>query len=353
MLRVSPRGRGTPPLLPGRLAPGTDRPVWQVKGHSRTVALLRQSLERGRLSHAYLFTGPAHVGKLTLAMNLAQAVNCESEDRPCQQCAACRRIAAAKHADVHVVDLLSADKKEIGIRQVADMQSAAHLPPFEGRCKVFVFDRAEMLSREAANSLLKTLEEPPPAVLMVLLTARENELLPTIASRCQRLELRPLPVAAVREALVADHHVPPDRADLLARLSGGCPGWAILALRDEKVLAERDRRLDDFARLCGAGARERLAYAAELAALFSKGREGVADTLAAWRQWWRDVMLIKCGNSQGIINTDQEEVLRREAERNTPRSIAAFMRRISLTARELEQNASPRLALEVLLLHMP
>lgn len=327
--------------------------MWQVKGHSRAVTLLRQSLEGGRLSHAYLLVGPAHAGKLTLAMNLAQAVNCQSEDRPCQQCAACRRIAAAKHADTHVVDLLSVEKKEIGIRQVADMQAAAHLPPFEGRYKVFIFDRAEMLSHEAANSLLKILEEPPPSVLIILLTARESGLLPTIASRCQRLELRPLPTAAVREMLMTDHNVAPDRADLLARLSGGCPGWAILALRDESILAERDRRLSDFARLCGAGARERLAYAAELAGLFSKGRAGMADTLVAWRQWWRDVMLIKCGNSRWIVNTDQEEVLRRQAERTTPRSIEAFMRRISRTAEELEQNASPRLALEVLLLHVP
>ncbi len=327
--------------------------MWQLTGHSRAIGLLRQSLESGRLSHAYLLVGPAHVGKFTLAMNLAQAVNCESEDRPCQQCTACRRIAAAKHTDIHVVDLLSVEKKEIGIRQVAEMQAAAHLPPFEGRYKVFIFDRAEMLSHEAANSLLKTLEEPPPNVLIILLTARESDLLPTIASRCQRLELRPLPAAVIRKSLIADHQVPPERADLLARLSGGCPGWAILALRDQSVLADREQRLGDFARLCEVGTGERLAYAAQLAGTFSKGREGVADILSSWLQWWRDVMLIRCGNSKWIVNTDQEEVLRRQAEKNTPRRIQAFMRGISRTARELEQNANPRLALEVLLLNMP
>jgi DNA polymerase-3 subunit delta' len=327
--------------------------MWQLTGHSRAVGLLRQSLESGQLSHAYLFVGPAHVGKYTLALNLAQAVNCASADPPCQECAPCRRIAAAKHADVNVVDLLSVEKKEIGIRQVAEMQTAAHLPPFEGRYKVFIFDRAEMLSHEAANSLLKTLEEPPPQVLIILLTARESALLPTIASRCQRVELRPLPAATVREALMADHHVAPDRADLLARLSGGCPGWAALALRDEGVLAEREERLAVFSRLCDAGTHDRLAYAADLAGMFSKGRDRVADTLSAWLLWWRDVMLIKCGNSRWIINADQEEVLRHQAERNTPGSIRTFMHAISKTARELEQNANARLALEVLLLNMP
>ena len=327
--------------------------MWQLTGHSRALGLLRRSLESSQLSHAYLFVGPAHVGKHTLALNLAQAVNCASEGPPCQQCASCRRIIAAKHPDVHVVDLLSGEKKEIGIRQVAEMQAAAHLPPFEGRYKVFILDRAELLSHEAANSLLKTLEEPPPRVLIILLTAGESALLPTVASRCQRVELRPLPAAAVREALVADHHVAPDRADLLARLSGGCPGWALLALRDESVLAEREERLADFARLCDAGTHERLAYAAELAGLFGKGRDRAADTLSAWLQWWRDIMLIKCGNSRWIINADREEALRRQAERHTPSAIRAFMQAIGRTGRELEQNANPRLALEVLLLRMP
>ncbi len=203
--------------------------MWQLAGHSRAITLLQQSLRDGQLSHAYLLVGPAHVGKFTLARNLAQAVNCKSGDPPCQECTPCRRIAASKHSDIHIVDLVSVEKKEIGIRQVAEMQTAAHLPPFEGKYKVFIFDRAEMLSHEAANSLLKTLEEPPPNVLIILLTARESAMLPTIASRCQRVELRPLPLGMVTDVLIKEYQVTQEKADLLARLSGGCLGWAILA----------------------------------------------------------------------------------------------------------------------------
>jgi DNA polymerase-3 subunit delta' len=227
--------------------------MWQLAGHSRATTLLQQSLRNGQLSHAYLLVGPAHVGKFTLARNLAQAVNCESESRPCQECTSCRRIATSKHSDIHIVDLVSVEKKEIGIRQIAEMQTAAHLPPFEGKCKVFIFDRAEMLSNEAANSLLKTLEEPPPNILIILLTARESALLPTIASRCQRVELRPLPLGLVIDVLVKDYQVPQERADFLARLSGGCLGWALQALRDETLLSSREQRLEDFSRLCAAG----------------------------------------------------------------------------------------------------
>ena len=327
--------------------------MWQLAGHSRATTLLQQSLRNGQLSHAYLFVGPAHVGKSTLARNLAQAVNCASADPPCQECTSCRRIAASKHSDIHIVDLISVEKKEIGIRQIADMQNAAHLPPFEGKNKVFIFDRAEMLSHEAANSLLKTLEEPPPNILIILLTARESALLPTIASRCQRVELRPLPLGLVIDVLVKDYQVPQERADFLARLSGGCLGWALQALQDETLLSDRAQRLEDFSRLCAAGTRDRLAYAADLAALFGRGRDRMADVLAAWLQWWRDLLLIKCDNSRWIVNVDREALLSTQAERLPAASIAAFMRDIRATGEQLEMNANPRLALEVLMLRMP
>jgi len=165
--------------------------------------------------------GAGACGQVHLSPEPCQAVNCASADPPCQECTSCRRIAASKHSDIHIVDLISVEKKEIGIRQIADMQNAAHLPPFEGKNKVFIFDRAEMLSHEAANSLLKTLEEPPPNILIILLTARESALLPTIASRCQRVELRPLPLGLVIDVLTKDYHLPQEKADLLARLSGG------------------------------------------------------------------------------------------------------------------------------------
>lgn len=327
--------------------------MWELAGHSRAIRLFQQSLSSGQLSHAYLLVGPAHVGKSTLARNLAQAVNCESADPPCQECTSCRRIAASKHSDVHTVDLLSLEKKEIGIRQIAEMQNVAHLPPFEGRCKVFIFDRAEMLSHEAANSLLKTLEEPPPNTLMILLTARESALLPTIASRCQRVELRPLPLQAMTDLLVKDYRVAPEKADLLARLSRGCPGWAIAALRDEAILSDREQRMAEMATICSAGTPDRLAYAADLAALFSKSRDKVAGILGMWLEWWRDLLLVKCGNGQWVINADQKARLLAQAEKLAPKSVAAFLRDIAAAGEQLELNANPRLALEVLMLRMP
>ena len=327
--------------------------MWQIVGHTRATTLLQQSMKNGQLSHAYLLVGPPHVGKFTLAVNLAQAVNCESEAAPCQQCTSCRRIAAFKHTDLHIIELASPEKKEVGIRQIAEMQSAAHLPPFEGKYKVFIFDQAEMLSNEAANSLLKILEEPPPNTLILLLTAKESSLLPTIASRCQLVELRPLPLDLVKNTLIREHQVSQEKADLLSRLSAGCIGWALLALRDPVLLAQREQRLADFDNLCSATIRDRLNYAADLAAQFGKGRDKVAEVLSAWLQWWHDVLLIKCSNGKWIVNIDQEAALCRQAEKYTAGSITDFMQHIRASGEQLDRNANPRLALEVLMLRMP
>lgn len=327
--------------------------MWQVLGQPKITRLLERSLQAGELAHAYVFAGPSHVGKLTLATNLAQAVNCTSDEVPCQQCPSCRRIAAGKHADVQTVELLSAEAKNIGIKQIEDMQMAASLPPYEGRRKVFILDNAELLSQEAANRMLKILEEPPPKVHLILVTRSVSRLLPTVLSRCQQIELRPLSNDTVRDILVKHYGVSHDKADLLSRVCGGCLGWAILASRDDTILREREQRIATFIDLSRTAVRQRLSYAAELAAQFSKGRDSVTEIISLWLQWWHDLLLIKGENEESITNIDYETVLRDEAERLTMKQIHGFVRHLQEVSRQLEQNVNPRLAFEVLLLQMP
>src|SRR3990172_4385958 len=121
--------------------------MWQVIGQTKAVSLLQRSLETGSLAHAYLFVGPPHVGKMTLALNLAQALNCEAAESPCGECASCQKIALTKHADVQIVSLTSdrdpAEAKprtEVGIDQIRQIKHSANLPPFGGRYKVFIID---------------------------------------------------------------------------------------------------------------------------------------------------------------------------------------------------------------------
>jgi len=327
--------------------------MWGIIGHHQAITQLENSLQQGTLAHAYLFTGPRQIGKRSLAIRLAQAVNCDSGQDPCNACTSCHRISKAIHADVQVIDLVAGEKRDIGIQQVHDMQTAAHLPPYEGKHRVFIIDNVERLSHEAANSLLKTLEEPLPRVLIILLCSREGTLLPTILSRCQRLELKPVPIALLRDTLVRDYAIDRGNAALLSRLSGGCPGWAIQAMSDDKLMTERTDRLRVLEEVSASGTLDRLAYAAELATNFSKNRERVTDILSSWTQWWHDILLLKSSNNDLVTNIDYQESLRRQASTLDLRQVVGFIRCLQSTSRSLEQNANPRLALELLMLRMP
>jgi DNA polymerase-3 subunit delta' len=328
--------------------------MWQVIGQPRATTLLERSIKTGQLSHAYLFVGPPHVGKFTLALGLAQAVNCQASNVPCGDCAPCRRIAGGKHSDIYVIGVLSGEgKKEISIDQVKEMQNAASLPPYEGRHKVFIFDKAESLSQEAANRLLKTLEEPSPRVLIILLTSRESEVLPTVVSRCQRVELRPLPTGLVKETLAERCSIDNQRAELLARISGGCLGWALLALQEEALLKTRSQRLAVLAKLREATIMQRFAYAAELATQFSKRREEVEEVLDLWVKWWHDLLLIRGGNSESITNVDHRETLLQQARDLSGRQIMDFIHCLQEARRALEQNANARLVFDNVMLTIP
>jgi DNA polymerase-3 subunit delta' len=325
--------------------------MWQVIGQDKVLSLLDYSLKADTVAHAYLVVGPRHVGKGTLAVNLAQALNCTESEAPCGQCPSCLRILAGKHADVTAIRLDS--RTEIGIDDIRELQRLASLPPYEGKCKVFIIDEAEYLSNEAANSLLKILEEPPPSVVWLLLAAEEQRLLPTIMSRCQRLELKPVPSERIQEALVNLRNVDIDKAKLLAQLCHGRPGWAISALETDDILEQRSIRIDGLVSLLSTGLEQRFAYAQELAGQFSQNRRAGAEVMEVWFDWWRDLMLIKGGCKQGMINVDYETTLQKQAQGLSSAEIRDFLGKLCLLQEDISRNVNPRLAWEWLILNLP
>ena len=333
--------------------------MWHVYGQDHILIQMEQSLKQGRLAHAYLLAGPPHVGKMALALSLAQSLNClDGPGAPCCECVQCTRIARGHHADVRVVGVGRSQENGpsrtvIGIDDVKETLHRAHLKPYEGTFGAIIFDGAESMSEEAANALLKTLEEPPPQVVMLLLTANEGALLPTIRSRCRLLLLLPMSKEQIVEKLVAAHHAGPEEAEQVARLSRGCLGWAISALGDPGLLEQRRLELVRVQEACEPGLERRFGYAAELASLFSKDRESARQLLYLWLRWWRDLLLIKEGAEEYVHNTDWLTQLRLQATGLTPAQIVDFVKCLLQTLEALDSNASARLALEVLMLSLP
>lgn len=320
--------------------------MWQVVGHEWAVELLECSLANGRTAHAYLLLGLPQIGKTTLALNFAQALNCQDEGKPCGQCRSCLKIAHGNHPDVRVIE---AGNGTIKIDQVRTMQREVVLSPHEGRWKVYVIRQMERATAEAANCLLKTLEEPPAQVILVLTASDMDQLLPTIVSRCQVLNLRPPSVLLAQEALEERWGVEPERAKLLARLSGGRLGWAVRASEDEAILRKRERGLDEMLELMGQGRVERLRYAQRL----SQTPDALREVLDLWLSWWRDLLLIKGGSSAEVTNVDREAALCSQAQGYSLTQVRDFIEDLRAAVWQLEHNVNIRLTLEVLMLSLP
>jgi DNA polymerase-3 subunit delta' len=321
--------------------------AWQVIGHDWAVTLLRQSLAAGRVAHACLFSGPPQIGKTTLALTLAQALNCTRPDSPCGQCPSCLKIARHLHPDVQLIVGQGAGGS-IKIDQIRALQREATLAPYEGRYRVFVLRRMDQATIEAANSLLKTLEEPPAHVVLGLTSVHTEAMPATVVSRCQRLDLRPIAYHDVETAL-HEKGLPPPRARLLARLSGGRLGWAFDACADETVLQQRQQDLDQFIQLLSADRVERFEFARQASQDATAGRRRIE----LWTGWWRDLLLLCTHGEDHIVNVDRIEELRMLAGQWSPTHAWACLEALQTAAAQLKSNVNAQLVWESFLLKLP
>jgi len=319
--------------------------MWQTIGHEWAVELLQRAVQTGHIAHAYLFTGPANIGKTHLAKELAAALNCTGDVPPCGACRACIKIARQAHPDLAFV---GPDGAKIKIDQMRQVQHELALSPYEGRWRVCLITDFQTATVEAANALLKTLEEPPSRVVMILTATDASLLLPTIVSRCQVLPLRAVPHQSIERALIERWSEPAELARTLARLSAGRIGWAIRAAQDPSLLAERKRRLEELLGLLRQGRAGKIQAAERLGK-----SDDLSEVMRLWQTWWRDVTLVCSGCEELVVNLDHLEALRLQARHHELAAAETATRSIESALEQLEQNVNPRLVLEVLLLSWP
>ncbi|HEX6292266.1 MAG TPA: DNA polymerase III subunit delta' [Herpetosiphonaceae bacterium] len=337
---------------------------WGIVGHEWAVEYLRRSLLNGRGAHAYLFAGPDSIGKALLAQRLAQALVCETGGPDaCLTCRGCRRAAKGNHPDVRGISLAmqaasdkadAARSKVLRIETIREWQRDIDLRPFEASRRVFVLDDAQALNEAASNAMLKTLEEPPPYAVLILIAQGAGDLLPTIVSRCRVLRLRPLSREAVARALQERYNVAAEDAALVAAWSAGRIGWAFRAVEHPDILEQQQQRLDLLIQL-GAGSRvARMRWAEERAKEYRGGEHTTAiEWLRLWQSWWRDVLLLRSGNPGAITHLDRRAELEAVGHGLSLAQVQHFLTLLDAARQQLAENVNPQLAFENVTLHIP
>ncbi len=337
--------------------------IWPAMiGHSERLARLEREVAGERCAQGYLFAGPAGVGKVTTALGLAQRLNCQGPVPPCGECEGCRAVASRNPGFVQVIE----PEQQAGqgayrvrihkLEVLRRLQADVGLRALGGQVRVWILRGAEAMTEPAANSLLKTLEEPPPRVVFVLCAEQPAGLLETIRSRLRRVDFGPVPTAAIADWLVAAHGQPAETAGVLAALAAGRPGKALQLAIEPAAAAVRAMALDGIERLVAGPVAGALRVAEEwLGAAAGEDastleRVPLAIDLLEW--WYRDALLWSLGGGEGVVNQDRLAELDRFAARRTVVELRDGLAALQQTRRCLQRNANPALALEVLCLRL-
>jgi DNA polymerase-3 subunit delta' len=324
---------------------------WNIIGHAWAVQLLRGHIQNQSLRHAYLITGPQGIGKKNLAVRFIQAIFCQKSSEPgspCLSCHTCHRIQRLEHPDIFPVSI-EQDSSQIKIDQIRDLVHNLSLSPYEAKNRIGLLLDLEFANINTLNALLKTLEEPPDPVILILTAVSTDALLETITSRCEEIKLQAVPVSTTSQGLINIHNIPEDQADFLAHISGGKPELALDYYRDSSLLDQRTDLLDQHIKILSTNSVERFAYAEKV----SKKTQNIGELIEIWFSLWHDI-LIQAGNSgapiRNIDRGDDIHKILKSIDLSTAKQTLELFRQAHAL---LRNNANQKLTLEDLLLQLP
>ena len=328
---------------------------WQIYGHDWAVKLLQTHAGGEKLRHAYLFAGPEGVGRRTLALRFAQALNCSAPPAPgafCGTCRNCQQIQSMRHPDLDLV-VPEEGHQDVLIDQIRELQHRLALAPYAAAYRIALLPDVQHVTEQAQNALLKTLEEPPDKVVLLLTVNALESLLPTIVSRCEVLRMRSASVTSTQAYLQSTRALTQENAVLIAHLSGGRIGAAIQLAEGPGALLRRQEVLESFFELFPAKYYERFKAAEELASPYAMARQKVSEVLPVWLSFWRDVFIRSSGSKLPIINVDlgtQVDYAAGILDMATARQLVLAH---ETALKQIALNANIRLVVETLMLHLP
>lgn len=317
-----------------------------IFGQKKPIAFLKSAMERGRVSHAYLFSGLKGVGKRTTAEIFTRALNCREDPLDaCGRCASCLKMARGNHPDILI---LKPEGQFIRIQEIRALQNQMRFKPFEDGKRVFILVDAERMNSAAANALLKTLEEPAPSNILILLSSRPHQLPLTILSRCQLLRFSPLSRDQIASCLTERMNIDRETASVLAASAAGSIGKALKLHKDAYLKAREDilRKIVAFRKDDPIGA-------LSLVDVFGKERETLLEGLDILRTWYRDILVYReTGETEKLIHRDCLEALKVCAEKMAVPDILQNIKTVSRACSAIERNANKQLTLETMLFRL-
>lgn len=330
-----------------------------IIGQERAKGFLKRVMGERKVPHAYLFTGIPGIGKTSMATALTMALNChEPGDLDgCGNCPSCRRLVGGNFPDFI---LIRPDGQNIKIEQIRELNRRLGFAPVSASFRVCVLQQAETMTSEAANSFLKTLEEPPAGNILILSAREPLDLLPTIVSRCQRVPFQPLPTRAMVDWLVSQRGLDRQKAEVAARGAAGSLGTA-LRICDENFLEMRKEWLSALLKLpaISIGEAVEMAFQWTRKNRHLRGGDGepggsvLMDMLHVWGSWYRDLLLVKVGGPGDlIINVDFSDRMGPVTKCFRRAALVESLLVVSQAVRDLRRMRNAALVLERAVLHL-
>jgi len=316
-----------------------------VLDQKEAVNILKEELKDDRINHAYLFYGKEGIGKKTLAVEFARALLCnEVKNDSCNICNNCRRVEHGNHPDLKIIEE-NEKTNNLKIDQIREMQKEMAYKPYESEFKIYIIDGAEKMTTQAANSLLKTLEEPPSYAIIILISEELNKLLPTVISRCQNLRFSNISREKMKEFL-NKQNIAKEKQELIIGLAQGSIGKAKELYKNNKFLNKR-KKIYDFLKEMNKVTKVDIFSEVNDWVNFLNEDFPLFDLLSVW---YRDIIIYKRGNINQLVNTDYKEIISKKADEYNLSELLSIIELIEAHEGYIKRNAFKDLTLQVLLL---
>lgn len=317
-----------------------------IIGHEKGIKILQRAIKNGNISHSYLFEGEEGIGKKMVAYVFSKTLLCKKAGiEPCNKCISCLKFDGGNHPDFHIIE---PEKGLIRKKEVEDLIKEMATSPFESIKKVFIIDDSDLMNIEGKNAILKTLEEPPYYVNIILISSNPNNLLPTILSRVQSVKFYPVTPEKIKEFLLDKYDLDRTKAEFIAEFAKGGVGKSISLAEQEDFFQIRDKIIKIVIDL-GNGDKTKAFSSMEF---FENNKEIIDDILDIIIYWFRDLLIYKeIGENPLIINKDKIIELSKNSYMNS-KKINDIIERVKETKINIKRNINYQLAIETMLLNI-